>query len=61
MTFFHFVSFLALLCLVIYSFSVVCCFLGFAEYSEVSPSTLQLDDDPLLVAVSLLEANWISI
>jgi hypothetical protein len=44
-----------------YSFSVVCCFLGFAEYSEVSASTLQPDDDPLLAAVSLLEANWISI
>jgi hypothetical protein len=44
-----------------YSFSVVCCFLGFAEYSEVSASTLQPDDDPLLAAVSLLEANWISV
>jgi hypothetical protein len=44
-----------------YSFSVVCCFLGFAEYSEVSTSTLQPDDDPLLAAVSLLEANWISV
>jgi hypothetical protein len=38
-----------------------CCFLGFAEYSEVSTSTLQLDEDPLLAAVSLLEANWISV
>jgi len=27
----------------------------------VSASTLQPDDDPLLAAVSLLEANWISI
>jgi hypothetical protein len=44
-----------------YSFSVVCCFLGFAEYREVSASTLQPDNDPLLAAVSLLEANWISI
>jgi hypothetical protein len=44
-----------------YSFSAVFCFLGFAEYTEVSVSTLQLDDDPLLAAVSLLEANWISI
>jgi hypothetical protein len=44
-----------------YFFSVVCCFLGFAEYSEVSASTLQPDDDPLLAAVSLLEANWISV
>jgi hypothetical protein len=44
-----------------YSFLVVCCFLGFAEYTIVSASTLQPDDDPLLAAVSLLEANWISI
>jgi hypothetical protein len=42
-----------------YSFSTVCCFLGFAGYSEVSASTLQSDNDPLLAAVSLLEANWI--
>jgi hypothetical protein len=42
-------------------FSTVCCFLGFAEYSEVFASTLQPDDDPLLAAVSLLEANWISV
>jgi hypothetical protein len=60
-TFFHFVGFLALLCLLMYSFSDVCCFLGFVEYSEVSASTLQPDEDPLLAAVSLLEANWISI
>jgi hypothetical protein len=44
-----------------YSFSVVCYFLGFAEYSEVSASTLQPDDDPLLATVSLLEANCISV
>jgi hypothetical protein len=44
-----------------YFFSVVCCFLGFAEYSEVSASTLQPDNDALLAAVSLLEANWISV
>jgi hypothetical protein len=44
-----------------YSFSAVCCFLGFAEYCEVSASTLPPDDDPLLAAVSLLEANWISV
>jgi hypothetical protein len=35
--------------------------LAFAEYSEVSASTLQPDNDPLLAAVSLLEANWISV
>jgi hypothetical protein len=44
-----------------YSFSAVSCFLSFAEYTEVSASTLQPDDDPLLAAVSLLEANWISV
>jgi hypothetical protein len=32
-----------------------------AEYSEVSASTLQIDEDPRLAAVSLLEANWISV
>jgi hypothetical protein len=44
-----------------YFFSALCCFLGFVEYSEVSASTLQPDNDPLLAAVSLLEANWISV
>jgi hypothetical protein len=44
-----------------YFFSAVCCFLGFAEYSEVSASTLQPDNDPLLAAVSLLEVKWISV
>jgi hypothetical protein len=44
-----------------YFFSVVCCFLGFAEYSEVFASTLQPDNNPLLAMVSLLEANWISV
>jgi hypothetical protein len=44
-----------------YSFSAVFCFLGFAEYTEVSESSLQPDDDPLLAAVSLLEVNWISV
>jgi hypothetical protein len=44
-----------------YSFPAIFCFLGFAEYTEVSASTLQPDDDPLLAAVSLLEANWISV
>jgi hypothetical protein len=47
--------------LLIYSFSAVFCFLGFAEYTEVSSSTLQLDNDPLMAAVSLLEVNWISV
>jgi hypothetical protein len=61
MHFFPFVDLLALLCLLMYSFSAIFCFLGFAEYTEVSASTLQLDDDPLLATVSLLEANWISV
>jgi hypothetical protein len=58
---FLFVDLLTLLCLLIYSFSAVFYFLGFAEYTEVSASTLQPDDDPLMAAVSLLEANWISV
>jgi hypothetical protein len=37
------------------------CFLGFAKHTGVSVSSLQLDDDPLMAAVSLLEANWISV
>jgi hypothetical protein len=47
--------------LLIYSFSAIFCFLGFAEYTRVSASTLQPDNDPLIAAVSLLEANWISV
>jgi hypothetical protein len=47
--------------LLIYSFSDVFCSLVFAEYTEVSASTLQPDNDPLMAAVSLLEANWISV
>jgi hypothetical protein len=47
--------------LLIYSFPAVFYFLGFAEYTEVSSSTLQPDNDPLMAAVSLLEANWISV
>jgi hypothetical protein len=37
------------------------CFLDFAEHTGVSASSLQPDDDPLMAAVSLLEANWISV
>jgi hypothetical protein len=43
------------------SFSAVFCFLGSAEHTGVSASSLQPDDDPLMAAVSLLEANWISV
>jgi hypothetical protein len=32
-----------------------------AEFTGISPSSLQTDDDPLMSAVNLLEANWISI
>jgi hypothetical protein len=32
-----------------------------AEFTGVSPSALQTDDDPLMNAVNLLEENWISI
>jgi hypothetical protein len=62
-TYYNFILliFLLFLCLLMYFFSVICCFLGFSEYSEVSASTLQPDSDPLLAAVSLLEANWISV
>jgi hypothetical protein len=44
-----------------YSFSAIFYFLVFADYTEVSVSTLQPDDDPLLAAVILLETNWISV
>jgi hypothetical protein len=32
-----------------------------AEFTGISSSSLQIDDDPLMTAVNLLEANWISI
>jgi hypothetical protein len=44
-----------------YSFFCYFCFLGFAEHTGVSASPLQPDNDPLMAAVSLLEANWISV
>jgi hypothetical protein len=37
------------------------CFLDCVEHTGVSSSTLQPDDDPLIAAVNLLEANWISV
>jgi hypothetical protein len=58
---FLFVDLLAFLYLLIYSSSDVFYFLGFVEFTEVSSSTLQPDNDPLMDTVSLLEANWISI
>jgi hypothetical protein len=33
----------------------------YTEFTGVSLSTLQPGDDPLMTAVNLLEANWISI
>jgi hypothetical protein len=33
----------------------------FVEHTGVSSESLQLDDDPLMAAVNLLESNWISI
>jgi hypothetical protein len=56
---FLFVDLLAFLYLLIYSSSAIFCFLGYADFTEVSSSTLQPDNDPLMAAVSLLEANWI--
>jgi hypothetical protein len=35
------------------------CFLGCAERTGVSSSSLQPDDDSLMAVVNLLEANWI--
>jgi hypothetical protein len=37
------------------------CFLYRVEHTGVSSSSLPPDDDPLMAAVNLLEANWISI
>jgi hypothetical protein len=52
---------LAFLYLLIYSSSAIFCILGSEEYTRVPMSTLQPDSDPLMAAVSLLEANWKSI
>jgi hypothetical protein len=43
-------------------FLIFClCPLVSLEYTGVSLAPLQLDDDPLMAAVNLLESNWISI
>jgi hypothetical protein len=47
--------------LLIYSSSAIFCLLGSIEYTRVPASTLQPDSDPLMAAVSLLEANWKSV
>jgi hypothetical protein len=36
-------------------------FLGCAEHTGVSLSSLQPEEDSLMAAVNLLEANWISV
>jgi hypothetical protein len=59
--FFPTVDLLAFLYLLIHSSPAAFYLLGSAEYTKVSMSTLQPDSDPLMAAVSLLEANWISI
>jgi hypothetical protein len=47
---------------VVYLLTLVSSFLFYcSEFSGVSPSSLQMDDDPLMNAVNLLEENWISI
>jgi hypothetical protein len=58
----------------LYSFFCRCCFLAdtsffllffcllcYTEFTKLSLSTLQPGDDPLMAAVNLLEANWISV
>jgi hypothetical protein len=42
-------------------FFLCLCFLGCVEHTGMSSSSLQPDDDPLMAAVNLLEANWISV
>jgi hypothetical protein len=42
-------------------FADTCVFICCAEFTGVSPSSLPTDDDLLMDAVNLLEANWISI
>jgi hypothetical protein len=37
------------------------CFLDYVEHNGVSSSSLYPDDDPLMAAINLLEANWISV
>jgi hypothetical protein len=49
------------LCLLMCAFSFCLCFLCCAEHTGVSSSSVQPDDDSLMTAVNLLEANWISI
>jgi hypothetical protein len=52
------IYFLALAKTFLFYFSCPLCYTGF---TGVSLSTLQPGDDPLMTAVNLLEANWISI
>jgi hypothetical protein len=43
------------------AFSFYLWFLGCAKRTGVSSSSVQPDDDSLMTAVNLLEANWISV
>jgi hypothetical protein len=45
----------------IFSSSAALCSLGSTEHTKVSLSTLPSNNDPLMAAVSLLEANWTSV
>jgi hypothetical protein len=56
---FHFFVELPALMLADACFSLCLYFLGCVEHTGVSPSSLQPDDDSLMVAINLLEANWI--
>jgi hypothetical protein len=56
-----FSNLLVFLYLLIYSFSAAFYLVGSTEYTRVPASTLQPDSDPLMAAVSLLEANWKSV
>jgi hypothetical protein len=46
---------------ILVDFADTCVFICFAGFTGVSSSSLPTDDDPLMDAVNLLEANWISI
>jgi hypothetical protein len=46
---------------VLVSFADACVFICCAEFTGVSSSSLPTDNDPLMDAVNLLEANWIAI
>jgi hypothetical protein len=62
LVFFFYCCFTCFLALAdIFPFLLFFCPLCYTECTKVSLSTLQLGDDPLMAAVSLLKANWISV